>query len=220
MSQSPSPSRSRRSVWTRRLVIVALAAVAAQQAWRHGHDYVFPEQFASVEPGRIYRGAWQQTWPMQRIVRDHQIKTIVALAHPDEHPLVAKEKALADEMGCRLIHIPIIDDRSDADPGDLYDRLEEAAAAVADPKNQPVYFHCHHGVNRASMVQMAYRTLYCGWTLEQATEEISKTFGLKKVDRGPDYRYMTGFYTTRVLPRRQAQAESKAGASAMPLTRR
>jgi hypothetical protein len=52
------------------------------------------------------------------------------------------------------------------------------------------------------MVQIAYRTLYCGWTLDQATDEISRTFGLRKVDHGPDYRYMKDFYESRVLPRR------------------
>ncbi len=50
------------------------------------------------------------------------------------------------------------------------------------------------------MVQIAYRTLHCGWTLEQATEEIASTFGLKEVAHGPDYRQMTAFYNERVLP--------------------
>lgn len=205
---------SRRRLWTRRLLLAVLAVLACQQLWRHLHDYVFAEQFAVVEPGRIYRGAWQQTWPMQRIVRDHRIKTIVALAHPPDHPLVAKEKALARELGCRWVHVPIVDDRSVRDGEQLFDRLEEAAAVLADSDAQPVYFHCHHGINRASMVQMAYRTLHCGWTLEQATAEIARTFGLKEVDHGPDYRHMAAFYEERVLPRRQARADSEAKSAA------
>ena len=87
----------------------------------------------------------------------------------------------------------------------ISDQLEEAAAVVADPKNQPVYFHCHHGINRASMVQIAYRTMYCGWTLEQATDEIAETFGLVEVSHGPDYRHMEAFYRERVLPCRRAR---------------
>jgi protein tyrosine/serine phosphatase len=186
-------------------------ALGLQQLWRHGHDYLFPEQFAEVEPGKIYRGAWQQTWPMTQIVRDHHIKTIVALAHPPTHPLVAKEKKLAEELGCRWLHIPIIDDRADTDNEFLFDQIEEAAAVIADEANQPVFFHCHHGVNRASMAQMAYRMLYCGWTLEQATAEIAGTFGLKSVDRGPDYHAMTAFYNERVLPHRAASTASASG---------
>ena len=71
---------------------------------------------------------------------------------------------------------------------------------LADPANYPVFFHCHHGINRTSMVQIAYRTKYCGWTLEQAADEIERTVGLVKVNHGPDYRHMVSFYENRVLP--------------------
>jgi protein tyrosine/serine phosphatase len=198
-----------RNRWFRRSLIVAAIAVACQQAWRHGHDYIWPDKLAAVVPGKIYRGAWQQDWPMRRLVQDYRIKTVVALAHQPTHPLAVKEKALAEQLGFRWIHIPIVDDRSIADDASLMDKLEAAAAAVADPANQPVYFHCHHGINRASMVQIAYRTMYCGWTLEQATDEVARTFGLREVDKGPDYRSMAKFYRDRVLPRRAAAESAK-----------
>jgi protein-tyrosine phosphatase len=191
-----------RKAWIRNGLIVTLVPFAAYMLWRHCHDYVFADHFAIVEPGKIYRGAWQQAWPMRRIVRTYQIKTVLALAHTDDNPLAVKEKALAEELGFRWVHIPIVDDRSAANGQTLFDLLESAAAVLADSRNQPVFFHCHHGINRASMVQMAYRTLYCGWTLDQAEEEVSRTFGLVKVNKGPDYRYMKAFYETRVLPRR------------------
>lgn len=191
-----------RRMWARRLLVLGLAVLLVEQTWRHGHDYVFADRFAQVEPGRIYRGAWQKPWPMRRIVRDYHIKTVVALAHPPEHTLPIQEKALADELGVRWLHVPIVDLRGLNDRRAISDQLELAAAAVADPKNQPVYFHCHHGINRASMVQMAYRMLYCGWSLERASDEIERNFGLVEVSRGPDYRHMEEFYRERVLPRR------------------
>ncbi len=205
---------SRRRVWFRRVLVVGLVILAAEQTWRHGREYVIAEEFAEVEPGKLYRGAWQRNWPMRRIIRDHDIKTIVALAHPPGDPLSRQEKALAKEMGCRWVHIPIVDNRSDADQNDLASRLERAAAELAKSENQPVYFHCHHGINRASMVQMAYRMIYCDWTLKQATDEIARTFGLKRVDHGPDYRYMEVFYKNRILPRRAAEATAKAQSKA------
>lgn len=202
---------SRSRVWLRRLAVVAVLAVVGQQAWRHGHDYVFADKFYEVEAGKVYRGAWQQPWPMRRILRDYKIKTIVALAHPPDSPMALDEKALANETGVRWVHIPIVEERSTLDIS-VSDQLEKAAAVIADPANQPVYFHCHHGINRASMVHIAYRTMYCGWDLDRATDEVARTFGLVKVDHGPDYRYMAKFYEDRVLPRRAAQA-SKAGAT-------
>ncbi len=194
--------------WLRLSLALGLMVLAGQQLWRHGHDYVLIEQFAEVDPGHIYRGAWQRDWPMRRIVRQEHIKTVIALAHSPEHPLAIGEKALSEELGVRWLHIPIVDERQTGDPKSIFDPIERAAAAIADPANQPVYFHCHHGVNRASMVQIAYRTLYCGWTLERATDEIAQTFGLREVNHGPDYRIMALFYQERVLPKRAELAKA------------
>lgn len=199
---------SKWKMWTRRALIVGLVVLACEQTWRHGHDYVFADQFAEVDPAHVYRGAWQKSWPMRRIIRNQHIKTIVALAHPPDHDLAVRERALAEELGVRWVHIPIVDERQTGDVKGIFDPIERAAAEIADPANQPVYFHCHHGVNLASMVQIAYRTLYCGWTLEQATDEISRTFGLREVNHGPDYRLMTSFYEERVLPHRHATAKA------------
>jgi Tyrosine phosphatase family len=191
-----------RYTWVRRGLAVCLLLLAVEQAWRHGRDYVFAREFAVVEPGKIYRGAWQKGWPMRRIVSDCKIRTILALAHPDDHPLSVSERSLAAELGIRWMHIPIVDQRSATNPKTLSDLLDEAADVLADSKYYPIFFHCHHGLNRASMVQIAYRTKYCGWTLDQATDEVAKTVGLVKVTHGPDYRHMVDYYNSRVLPLR------------------
>jgi hypothetical protein len=202
-----------RRKWIRRSLVGALGCFVAQQTWRHGHDYIFADKFAIVEPGKIYRGAWQQPWPMRRVIQNYKVKTVLALAHPPTHPLAVREKQMAQELGYRWVHIPIVDERALGDWRVISDHLEAAAAVLADPKNQPVYFHCHHGINRTSMVQIAYRTKYCGWTLEKATDEIAKTFGLVEVSHGPDYRHMESFYRERVLPYRRAQANQATAAT-------
>ena len=113
-------------------------------------------------------------------------------------------------LGFNWVHIPIVDERGTGDYRVINRHLDEAAAVLADPKNYPIYFHCHHGINRASMVQMAYRTKYCGWTLEQATKEIEESYGLVAANHGPDYRSVESFYTECVLPFRQARAPAPA----------
>lgn len=209
---------NRRS-WVRRGLLAALTVLAGEQLWRHSRDHIFADQFAVVEPGKIYRGAWQQPWPMRRIVHRYRIKTVLALAHPPDHPLAVREKALARDLGYHWVHIPIVDQRGTNDWNVINDQLDRAAAVLADPKNHPIYFHCHHGINRASMAQIAYRTKYCGWTLEQATAEISRTFGLVEVSHGPDYRHMQSFYIERVLPHRPPQSPTTtAQADRVPLT--
>ena len=179
-----------------------MLVLAGEQVWRHGHDYVFADRFATVEPGRVYRGAWQKDWPMRRIVRDCQIKTVVALAHTADDDLSIREAALSKELGFRWVHIPIVDFRGENERVNVSDQLEAAAAAIAEPRNQPVYFHCPHGINRTSMAQMASRMLYCGRDLKQASDEIDRNFGLVEASRGPDHRHMERFYRERVLPRR------------------
>jgi protein tyrosine/serine phosphatase len=146
---------------------------------------------------------------MRYILRGHQIKTVIALAHTPDHPLVIQEKALARELGVRWVHIPIYyDSRQPANRREIADRLEQAAALIGDPAAQPVFFHCHHGVNRASMAQMAYRTLVCGWSLEQAKEEIARLTGWKQTEVGTGLEFMEAFYRNRVVPRRAAQASA------------
>ena len=81
---------TRRRVWFKRLGLVALLLLIGQQVWRHGHDYVFADKFYAIEPGKVYRGAWQQTWPMKRIIRDPSIREkIAALGYiPNETPSI------------------------------------------------------------------------------------------------------------------------------------
>jgi protein-tyrosine phosphatase len=205
-----------RRAWIRRALLIVVAGIGAEQLWRHGHDYIFPSQFVVVEPGRIFRGAWQKPWPLKQIVRYHKIKTIVALAHPGDHYLSIQERKLSAELGVNWVHIPIIDNRGTNDRAAedaISDLLDQAAGVLADPRNQPVFFHCHHGLNRTSMVQIAYRTKYCGWTLAQAADEIERSVGLVKVNHGPDYRHMVSFYENRVLPLRSQQSSAKKDAS-------
>jgi len=52
------------------------------------------------------------------------------------------------------------------------------------PKNQPVYFHCHHG-STASMVQMAYRMNLLQLDLERASDEIERDFGWSRPPEAP-----------------------------------
>lgn len=195
-----------RRTWIRRAAIAGLAGLGSQQLWRHGHDYVFMDEFWTVEPGKLYRGAWQKPWPMRRLIHNYKIRTVLALAHPADHHLAVRERALANELHFRWHHIPIIDQRQTGDRAAeeaVSDLLEQAAAVLADAANYPLFFHCHHGLNRTSMVQIAYRTKYCGWTLDQAADEIDRSVGLVKVRRGPDYRHMVSFYQSRVLPLRR-----------------
>ena len=114
----PNPLAKR---WARRILLIALVGLGCEQLWRHGHDYIWPDKFAVVEPGKIFRGAWLKPWPMKRVVKDHKIHTVVALAHQVDDPLAIQEKALSKELGFQWVHVPIVDDRSLTDGDHLFD---------------------------------------------------------------------------------------------------
>lgn len=196
---------SNRRKWLRRGLGIGLGGFALEQTWRHGHDYVLTREFREIEPGKVYRGGWQKNIPLRRVIRERQIRTIVALAHPPDSPLVESEKRIAEEMGVRFVHLPIHDVRGDHNRTFVSDQLEKAAQIIGDPANQPVFFHCHHGLNRASMAHIAYRTMMCGWSLGDAQKEVADQFGLIQVSKGPDYRHMERFYEDRVQPYRLAK---------------
>ncbi len=53
---------------------------------------------------------------------------------------------------------------------------------VADPSQQPVFIHCQHGADRTGMMVAVYRIAACGWSKEEAIEEMSqKRFGFHPV---------------------------------------
>ena len=194
-----------RRAWIRRALVIVIAGVGAEQLWRHGHDYVFPSKFVVVEPGKIFgvpgksHGRSVISSGITRSRRSSPWLTHLIIISRFE------ERKLAAELGVNWIHIPIVDNRGTNDRAAedaISDLLDQAAGVLADPKNYPVFFHCHHGLNRTSMVQIAYRTKYCGWTLAQAADEIERSVGLVKVNHGPDYRHMVSFYENRVLPLR------------------
>ncbi|UCD29680.1 MAG: hypothetical protein JSV03_04145, partial [Planctomycetota bacterium] len=44
-----------------------------------GRHHVLPKRFAIVEAGQLYRSGHLETWPLQRVIRDHELKTVLAL---------------------------------------------------------------------------------------------------------------------------------------------
>lgn len=211
-----APMNQNRRKHLKRILGFTLAGVAAEQSWRHGHDYILPREFMEIESGKVYRGGWQQAIPLRRIINNYKIKTVIALAHPDSHPLVKMEKGICEEKGVNWVHLPIHDVRGDDTRKFVSDQLEAAAKIIGDPAAQPVFFHCHHGVNRASMAHIAWRTMMCGWSLEDSEQEVAHHFGLVSVNHGPDYRHMQKFFEERVVPYRLAKAEkAKADAETM-----
>ena len=203
-----------RRTWIRRASLRDGRRSAREQLWRHGHDYVFPRPVRGRRARQDLSRAWQKPWPMRRIVRDYKIRTVTGAGpSPRSRPLGPGASGSGRRTGR---HAGFISRSSiTAAPTTAPPKRRSPTCSIRPPpcwptpQNYPIFFHCHHGLNRTSMVQIAYRTKYCGWTLDQAADEIDRTVGLVKVSHGPDYRHMVSFYENRVLPLRATSSSAQ-----------
>lgn len=173
------------------IIVTALLVLAAGEHYKY---YWLARNFRVVEPGRIYRGGVQKPWPLRRIVERYHIRTVLCLADPERN-----EQAVARSMDARWLKIPI---RHRSRTVRL-DRLDRVADILANRGCHPIFFHCEHGRNRCNLAEAAFHMKHCGWTLEQALEEIRDSGYNPEVDRGDVERkkLLTEYYRERVLGR-------------------
>lgn len=89
----------------------------------------------------------------------------------DHEPGVAEEAAAVAAAGLRYVHLPMNSAAPEAET------VEQCLAVLADPANQPVYFHCA-SANRVGGVWAIKRVVQDGWTREAALAE-GRAIGLK-----------------------------------------
>lgn len=186
----------------RRWIVLALACgmtglgVVANQF----KYYVWPKRFRVVEAGRIYRGGWQKSGPLRRILQEHHIKTLLNVACNPPEPDADGEGPITRELGVAWHKILM--------PGTglgTYDQLDEAANVLAEPSNWPVFVHCAAGVHRTNMSIAAYRLKHCGWRLDQALDEMAR-YGFDRKRDAVQAEHLQGYVEqvrkqTATLPR-------------------
>ncbi len=173
------------------LLVLAAAFVAAATPAVYLWRVHYRLRFAPVHEGVLYRSAQPDARQLERMSREHGIRTIVNLRTARsiaKDPRAAEEIAFAKAGGVRLINMPYSHDESK-------DRIDRFLAIVADPANRPVLVHCSNGKNRAGVMAAAYRVKVQGWPVERAMDEM-RHFHYDRARR-PEYqadlqRYCTG----------------------------
>lgn len=117
----------------------------------------------------LYRGAQPTAEGMEHL-QALGIKTVISLRtlHPDQ-------KMLA---GTRLkrVRLKMEPWHSDEDETVLF------LKAATDTNNLPAFVHCEHGADRTGAMCAMYRIVVCGWTKEQALDEMKNGgFGFNPV---------------------------------------
>lgn len=138
-----------------------------------GSRYDGMRHFAVVEPGVLLRCGQPRPRDLDRIRREHGLRTIVAARGGTRHPLrgswFRRERRYCRDHGLSFVHVPF-SDRA-APPGDVLDRFIDV---VADPDARPVLVHCEQGFHRTGLLCAAYRVALCGWSLAEAEEEMER----------------------------------------------
>lgn len=162
--------------WRLRILLALVAASASIVAfwlWDH-RGYWLADNVREIEAGRIYAGGFQYNRPLQRIVRQYGIKTVLSLREGgDDYEL--QERALLESEGVEFHKLVIPYKVSDAD---RIVSIEQAVEFISDERHQPVYVHCWAGCHRTGAVVAIYRISRCRWTEQQAERELISWGGM------------------------------------------
>ena len=181
---------------------VAASVLALGVGIKYGRHHVFAKRFEVVEPGRIYRSGRLERGPLRRVIRRHELETILTLLGDEpESPSQQMENEMARAEGVDVIRIGM--------PGDglaEHDRLDRAADVLADPARRPVLVHCAAGVHRTGATLAAWRMKHQGWSFERALEELA-AHGYDAADDPRLRDHLRAYYETYVA----GQATRPAG---------
>ncbi|HEY4415706.1 MAG TPA: tyrosine-protein phosphatase, partial [Verrucomicrobiae bacterium] len=148
--------------------------VAAADATNRPAIWAQPVKIAGISNGyevsmNLYRGA-QPTAAGMKNLQAMGIKTVVNLRawHSD------KDKVAG--TGLKSIRFEMEPWRGDTE------EVVQFLKIFADTNNLPVFVHCERGSDRTGMMCAMYRITVCGWTKQQAIQEMEKGgFGFNPV---------------------------------------
>ena len=170
----PHPTPARNS-GLGRLVVAVLAVVVLVVVYQNLiHPNLFPKRFGVVVPGQVYRSGKLTPAALTKVVREHDIRTVVDLGawvgdEPERVRARHREAATAEALGVDLHVFQLVGDAT-GDPQQYVDALR----IVTDPANQPVLVHCGAGTERTGCLVALYRMHTEGMSLDDAFAEADR----------------------------------------------
>lgn len=158
---------------TRNIAIVLAVAllIGAIVIWENGvRGWFFPNNFAVVEPGKIYRSAQLSRFLIRRTLLEHHIGLVIDLSYETTTDAKA-ERAITAELGIPRDNF-VLRGNGTGNP----DRYTQAIAAIIEANRQgkAVLVHCQSGAQRTSGVIATYRMLMQGVSEADAFAEAER----------------------------------------------
>lgn len=124
-------------------------------------------RFAEIRPG-LTRGGEPGTEGLRYLQRKGYRTIVSFLTDPAESAWVV-------QSGMRYVHLPMRSSFFFADtPTD--EQVQQFLSVASDSTLYPMYIHCHAGKDRTGAMTAIYRMEVCGWTADEAVEEM-RAFG-------------------------------------------
>lgn len=164
-----SPPKFHAGRFVRNALVLVAAVVLIIYVWEklNLEDQVIPRNFDVVEAGHVYRSGRLTPRTLTKVVRAHEIKTIIDFGSFEPGSDVAASMHDADErLGVRRHLLPVRGNGT-GDPN----RYVEALRLIADEANHPVLVQCSAGSQRTGVCLVLYRIILQDWSLDAAYEE-------------------------------------------------
>jgi protein tyrosine phosphatase (PTP) superfamily phosphohydrolase (DUF442 family) len=150
------------------IITVIVLVISGGLIWHHQTK---PYHFQTVSPGVLYRSGCLSLHDLEKVVRQHGIRTIVALnlksdvkPHPDWYD---------DEMGfCRQKNIHFVYSPLLGNTPPTNDQLHQWMTLLDDHDNYPILVHCAQGVIRTDMFVAVYDMEYLHMDNQKTLSEL------------------------------------------------
>jgi hypothetical protein len=197
------------------LLLLAVLGLGVTAAWTDRAE----KRVSVVVPGRLVRGAWQRPGPLRRLIEREKIRTIVTLTaiNRDDPKYVAQARVVR-ATGVTWVIVPMRGSRA------TLGQMAEAADLLADPRRQPIFFHCVAGHHRTSLAHAAYRIRHEGVSAGRAWSEVAALPWARPRADGEDRRLIEAFASAqrsiRPIPKGTDDAQGAGSAVSHPVGRR
>jgi tyrosine-protein phosphatase SIW14 len=164
--------------------LIASLMIACPILYKRSRDRESPN-FHVVEEGVLYRSGQLAIAPLQRLVANHGIRTIICLRDRHDVPEM-EEEGWSQAKGLNFIRIPPrkwYPDAAGNVPAEA--SVKTFRAVMDDPANYPVLVHCFAGIHRTGTMCAIFRMDYQGWSKEDAMAEM-RIFGYSLLDDHED----------------------------------
>lgn len=136
-----------------------------------GSRYDGLAHFAIVTPGVLMRCGQPRLSDLDEILERHGLRTIICARGGTRHPLrgawFRRQRGWCQRRNVCLEHLPFSD--KSMPPASVFDRF---LVLLDNPDRRPILVHCEQGFHRTGILCAAYRVAVCGWSLENAVDEM------------------------------------------------